>query len=149
MDERDYKSLTIRSGRLAGLDVIPEPIVPLLCHASFLGTVWMSRMELISGIISYGLIENDFDLVHGLLEVWRPETYTFHMLSGEVTVTLEDVAMIIDLPTNGELIIGMSETRDFLHLVPQLLGRTPNASNLKGGTLKMTWLDRRFSNVED
>ncbi|XP_061355716.1 uncharacterized protein LOC133300217 [Gastrolobium bilobum] len=108
MEEPDYKSLTIRSGRLAELDVIPEPIVPSFRFS------------------------------------WRCSNRS---CGGKVTVTLEDVAMIIGLPTDGEP--GMSKTQDLICLVPQLLGRTPSASDLKGGTLETSWLDRYFANVED
>ncbi|XP_061343815.1 serine/threonine-protein phosphatase 7 long form homolog [Gastrolobium bilobum] len=137
MEEQDYKSLNVRSGRLAGLDVIPEPIVPYLRHADFLGAARMGRMEI------------DSALVTTLVERWRPETHTFHMHPGEVTVTLEDVAIITGLPTDGEPVTGMSETRELKALVPQLLGRTPSPADFKGGSLKMSWLDANFTNVEE
>ena len=36
-----------------------------------------------------------------LVDSWRPETHTFHMPFGEITVTLKDVAMITGLPIKG------------------------------------------------
>ncbi|XP_061355245.1 protein MAIN-LIKE 2-like [Gastrolobium bilobum] len=137
MEEQDYKSLTVRSGRLAGLDVISEPIVPYLRRADFLGAARMGHMEI------------DSVLVTTLVKRWIPETYAFHMLPGEVTMTLEDVAMITGLSTDGEPVTGMSETRELRTLVRQLLGRTPSASNFKGGTLKTSWLDGNFANIEE
>ncbi|CAN1186874.1 Serine/threonine-protein phosphatase 7 long form homolog [Linum perenne] len=41
------------------------------------------------------------ELVTGLLERWRPETNTFHLLQGEATITLEDVEVLTGLPTRG------------------------------------------------
>lgn len=40
-------------------------------------------------------------LITALVERWRPETNTFHLPVGEVTVTLEDVACLWGLSTKG------------------------------------------------
>ncbi|XP_072060391.1 protein MAINTENANCE OF MERISTEMS-like [Arachis hypogaea] len=47
-------------------------------------------------------------LLSALVERWRPETHTFHLLVGEVTVMLEDVTYILGLPVNGEPVTGYS-----------------------------------------
>ena len=39
-----------------------------------------------------------------LVDRWRPETHTFHLHNGELTVTLEDVAMILALPIWGQAV---------------------------------------------
>ncbi|KAL4306325.1 hypothetical protein AHAS_Ahas16G0167000 [Arachis hypogaea] len=49
-------------------------------------------------------------LLSALVERWRPETYTFHLSVGEVTVTLEDVSYILDLPIIGEAVTGRSDS---------------------------------------
>ena len=36
-------------------------------------------------------------LITCLVERWRPETYTFYVLIGEMTITLQDVAIILGL----------------------------------------------------
>ena len=41
-----------------------------------------------------------------LIDRWRPETHSFHLSCGEMTVTLEDMAMISGLPINGEALTG-------------------------------------------
>ena len=52
-------------------------------------------------------IELDHGLITTLVERWRPETNTFHLNSGEATVTLEDEAYIsvsythLTLPTKA------------------------------------------------
>ncbi|XP_061366979.1 serine/threonine-protein phosphatase 7 long form homolog [Gastrolobium bilobum] len=134
MEDPNYKSLNIRSGRLAGWMFFQSPLYLIYVVFVFLvllrWPVWSS-------------------LVTAPVERWRPETQTFYMLPREVTVTLEDVAMITSLPTDGEPVTGMSKTQDFIRLVSQLLRRTPSSSDLRGGTLKTSWLDRLFTNVED
>ncbi|QHO21227.1 Serine/threonine protein phosphatase 7 long form isogeny [Arachis hypogaea] len=45
-------------------------------------------------------------LLSALVERWQPETHTFHLPVGEVTVTLEDVIHILGLQVNGEPVTG-------------------------------------------
>jgi hypothetical protein len=42
-----------------------------------------------------------------LMDRWRPETHTIHLLSGEIMVTLQDVALILGLPIDGTPVCGM------------------------------------------
>lgn len=39
--------------------------------------------------------------ITALVDRWRPETHTFHLRTGEMTVTLQDVSMIYALPIEG------------------------------------------------
>jgi Plant mobile domain len=45
----------------------------------------------------------DKSLLTALVERWRPETSTFHLLVNELTVTLEDVCCLWGLPIRGIL----------------------------------------------
>ncbi|XBH97812.1 hypothetical protein VPH35_127430 [Triticum aestivum] len=49
-------------------------------------------------------------LVHSaltaLIDRWRPETHSFHLTCGEMTVTLEDFGMITALPIEGHALTG-------------------------------------------
>ncbi|QHO30269.1 uncharacterized protein DS421_8g231800 [Arachis hypogaea] len=49
-----------------------------------------------------GVIRGFHPLLAALVERWRPESHTFVLPVGEVTVTLEDVAHIFGLPIDGE-----------------------------------------------
>lgn len=49
----------------------------------------------------YSVPQNDITLIKALVERWRPETNTFHFPFGEMTITLEDVYMIMGLPISG------------------------------------------------
>src|SRR5438105_15963406 len=44
-------------------------------------------------------------LLSALVDRWRPETHTFHMPFGEITVTLKDVAIITGLPIRGTPVV--------------------------------------------
>jgi hypothetical protein len=47
----------------------------------------------------------DEALLTGLVDRWRPETHTFHLPFGEMTVTLKDVAMLTGLPIRGRPVV--------------------------------------------
>ena len=51
----------------------------------------------------------DSSLLSGLLERWRPETHTFHLPVGEMTITLDDVSCLWALPITGLPVTGMSD----------------------------------------
>ena len=48
-------------------------------------------------------------LIAALVERWRPETQTFHLPFGEMTVTLQDVSVLWGLPIQGVPISGISD----------------------------------------
>ncbi|KAL0016841.1 hypothetical protein SO802_003910 [Lithocarpus litseifolius] len=66
----------------------------------------------------------DHCLITALVERWRPETHTFHLLHGEMSITLEDVEVILGLPIDGEVLIGPTavEGGDWKQLCVELLG---------------------------
>ncbi|CAI0559461.1 unnamed protein product [Linum tenue] len=53
-------------------------------------------------------MEMDNNLLTTMVERWRKETHTFHLLEGEMTITLKDVAMLTELPIDGDAIIETS-----------------------------------------
>ncbi|RWR93338.1 serine/threonine-protein phosphatase 7 long form isoform X1 [Cinnamomum micranthum f. kanehirae] len=65
----------------------------------------------------------DHALIMGLIERWRPETSTFHLPSGEATITLEDVAYIYALPIDSPPVTGRTYTHNEIDdLCRELLG---------------------------
>jgi len=48
----------------------------------------------------------DHALVTSLVQMWRPETHTFHFLTGECTITLQDISLQLGLMIDGPLIVG-------------------------------------------
>lgn len=63
----------------------------------------------------------DARLMTALAERWRPETHTFHLPVGEMTITLQDVSCLWGLPIKGTPIIGYSNIGAW-SLVRNLLG---------------------------
>ena len=63
----------------------------------------------------------DVALLSALVERWRPETHTFHLPVGEITVSLQDVSCLWGLPITGRAVTGV-EYGDFTKDVEELLG---------------------------
>ncbi|KAL8493147.1 hypothetical protein ACS0TY_024385 [Phlomoides rotata] len=72
-----------------------------------------------------------------LVESLRPETHTFHFPIGEVTITLQDVAIIWGLLIEGELVICREPNRtkaDWQAYCHQWLGFRPHESEMRTKT---------------
>nr|KYP38834.1 Serine/threonine protein phosphatase 7 long form isogeny [Cajanus cajan] len=113
---------------------IPNEVRPFLARAGMLGVAEMSYFPI------------DHHLISALVERWRPETHTFHMTFGECTITLEDVSVLLGLKVHGDPITGCSTYR-WVSLIEDLLGIIPPTNAIKGGRLKMSWVDQYFSDV--
>ncbi|KAD5317530.1 hypothetical protein E3N88_17476 [Mikania micrantha] len=61
------------------------------------------------GVIDSGYRNLDHGLLEALIERWRPETHTFHLPIGEVTVTLEDINVLWGFPIEGEVVSGCEQ----------------------------------------
>ncbi|RWR84925.1 serine/threonine-protein phosphatase 7 long form [Cinnamomum micranthum f. kanehirae] len=88
----------------------------------------------------------DHSLISALIERRRLETNTFHFLSGEATITLEDVAYIYGLPINGPPVIGRTYTKRPIieEVCNTLLGKVPKPTDIEGGQLKHIWFHKNF-----
>ncbi|XP_025612077.1 serine/threonine-protein phosphatase 7 long form homolog [Arachis hypogaea] len=80
-------------------------------------------------------------LINALVERWRPETHTFHFPVGECAVTLEDVALILGLPTNGLPVTGptMSSYEALEAECLDQFGVAPMKKDCKGSFIKLVW----------
>ena len=65
-------------------------------------------------------------LISALVERWRPETHTFHLPHGEMSITLQDVDVIFGLPIDDEVLVGLTAVvdGDWSQLYIELLGFT-------------------------
>ncbi|XP_028065031.1 protein MAIN-LIKE 1-like [Camellia sinensis] len=94
-------------------------------------------------------------VVPSFVERWQPETNTFHLTIGEMTITLDDVATILGLPIVGKSISKrkLSE-RQVIALVVNTLGIDKQEvrhemSSVGGNSVRLEWLRAHFHNVTD
>ncbi|XP_040967877.1 protein MAINTENANCE OF MERISTEMS-like [Gossypium hirsutum] len=88
-----------------------------------------------------------YDLISALVERWCPDTHTFHLLCGECTVTLEDVALHFGLPIDGNVITGVSAIAEPAAFCYSLLGASPGDDESNFLELKFTWLKANFEHL--
>ncbi|XP_016198992.1 protein MAIN-LIKE 1-like [Arachis ipaensis] len=88
-----------------------------------------------------GFIKGFYPLLAALVR-WRPETHTFVLPVGEVTVTLEDVAQTFGLLIDGEPVSGWTDSSgDFLQSQSiAIFGREPVVSSSSKSFTKMGWV---------
>ncbi|KAK1608368.1 hypothetical protein QYE76_032041 [Lolium multiflorum] len=62
-----------------------------------------------------------------LVNRWRPETHTFHLRAGEMTLILQDVSMILGLPIQGEPLCMNTASDGWRGQMEDLIGMAPPA----------------------
>ncbi|RYR61284.1 hypothetical protein Ahy_A04g018435 [Arachis hypogaea] len=115
----------------------PEQIRPYLRQAGF---------EYVAYMVDF---EYDWPLASALIERWRPESHTFHLPCGKITITLQDVAYQLGLRIDGDPIsrcIGGWEQhhdgRSIEDICQQLLGVVPSPEDRQSQTkwtVKLNW----------
>uniref|UniRef100_A0A2N9EY04 Aminotransferase-like plant mobile domain-containing protein n=1 Tax=Fagus sylvatica TaxID=28930 RepID=A0A2N9EY04_FAGSY len=120
-----------REAMLARSGLNNPRIVSYLRHAEFYG---LSRLP---------FIKLDWHLITALVERWRLETHTFHLPSGEMTITLEDVSIQLGLPVDGLPVTRLTDLK-WRELCIRLLGVDPPSSQLSGSRLSLNWLAQQF-----
>jgi hypothetical protein len=63
--------------------------------------------------------------IMAMVDRWRPETHSFHLPCGEMTVTLEDVAMILGLPIRGRPVTDRVDSVGWRERVTVFVGWEP------------------------
>lgn len=98
------------------------------------------------GVYKVAFIQLDYALITALVERWRPETHTFHLPAGEITVTLQDVNILLGLRVDGPAVTG-STKYNWADLCEDLLGRRPGPKDLHGSHVSLAWLRENFRNL--
>ena len=98
------------------------------------------------GIYRLGHIMIDWLLITCLVERWQPETHTFHVPVGEMTITLQDVAIILGLRIDGPAVTRTC-VLDVAELCGELLGVTPPFDALRGSAISIQWLCQQLSTL--
>ncbi|XBI02588.1 hypothetical protein VPH35_131106 [Triticum aestivum] len=93
-------------------------------------------------------------LVHSaltaLIDRWRPETHSFHLTCGEMTVTLEDFCMIMALPIEGHALTGRVERANWQERVIALISDCPPMKGNRTSGVRLKWLlENRFVCPQD
>ncbi|RYQ98693.1 hypothetical protein Ahy_B07g086454 isoform A [Arachis hypogaea] len=84
----------------------------------------------------------DEPLVSAFIKRWQPETHTFHMLFGECTITLHDVAYQLGLPVYEK----PSGNRVHIRWLP-FVARLDDMGNFSWGSAALAWLYRCMCRV--
>ncbi|KAK5772736.1 hypothetical protein PVK06_049030 [Gossypium arboreum] len=89
----------------------------------------------------------DSKLISALIERWRLKTYTFHLLCGECTITLEDERLQLRLSVDGSALTRSTQSADWGAVCYDLLGAIPD--NIYGVRIEMGWLRDTFPEPEN
>ena len=101
-------------------------------------------------VLAAGLPATDGPALTALVYWWRPETHTFHLPCGELTMTLQDVAYILGLTIDGKAVCGMQQPAGWRDLVEAVLGLrppepAPDEKDNKPSGVSSNWLVNNFS----
>ncbi|XP_058776399.1 protein MAIN-LIKE 2-like [Vicia villosa] len=110
-----------------------ESIKPYLERAGF------------GGVAKINFRSVDSKLVFAMLERWRPDTHTFHLSTGECTITLEDINMLFGLRIDGRAVVGETERPDYACV--DALGIEPFSDRVKGA-VKLRWIHDELIELE-
>ena len=77
--------------------MVDDRVVNIIKAFGLEGLLWVPSREI------------DHGLITALVERWQPETYTFHMPYGEVSITLQDVEVLLGLLVDGHAITGSTQ----------------------------------------
>ena len=91
------------------------------------------------GLFALNFIQIDWALITALLEGWRRETHTFHMPHGKITITLQDVEVLLGLSVDGHPLVASTSIKS-TELCRQLLSITTASQVLDRSRIKFPWL---------
>ena len=83
-----------------------------------------------------------WSLLSALVERWRQETHTFHLPMGGVTVTLQDVAVLLGRPIDGHALISdciPEPSTSWKDMVASIFGQAPEDSRINGSRIQMSF----------
>ncbi|WJZ89279.1 hypothetical protein VitviT2T_008506 [Vitis vinifera] len=93
-----------------------------------------------------GHVKVDWPLITALLEKWCPKTHTFHMPVGEMTITLQDVAILFGLRVHGHPVTGSTDI-NWHALCEELLGVRSTETDIRGASLTICFITTHFSHL--
>jgi hypothetical protein len=76
----------------------------------YMPLLWRANLLAITNIVSRGMLVFNATAITAMVDRWRSETHSFHLPCGEMTVTLEDMAMILGMLIRGRPITSRIES---------------------------------------
>ncbi|CAM0954220.1 unnamed protein product [Alopecurus aequalis] len=76
-------------------------------------------------LVSRSTMNMNPSAISALIDRWRPETHSFHLRTGEMTVTLQDASMITALPIDGAPVCFITDSKDWCSCMISLIGKAP------------------------
>ncbi|XP_060178675.1 protein MAIN-LIKE 2-like [Lycium barbarum] len=91
------------------------------------------------GVLAVGNVQYDEGILTALIERWRPETYTFHMQTGEYVITLQNVEVLYGIPVDGHPLVQKNVKNitksTWRELMYDLTGWLPGEETIIGNSL--------------
>ncbi|KAM0902127.1 hypothetical protein ACQ4PT_019507 [Festuca glaucescens] len=84
--------------------------------------------------------------ITALVDRWRPETHSFHLPCGEMTVTLQDVSMILALPIKGQPVCRSTASDGWREAMRDLIGNALTTEKI-WGTAALAYLYRQLDDA--
>ncbi|XP_062187888.1 serine/threonine-protein phosphatase 7 long form homolog [Phragmites australis] len=127
---------------------------PLRWDERYAPYIGRAEILLLARLVMAGLPMFNNAALTALVDRWRLETHTFHLPCGELTVTLQDVAMILGLPVDGQPVCGNVQYAGWRDMVEQVVGSRPpepvqDAKDKKPSGVSSTWLAQNFTECPD
>jgi hypothetical protein len=119
--------------------VFNECYMPLLRQANLL---------VIAEIVHRGMPVFNTTTITTMVDRWRLETHSFHLPCGEMTVTFEDVAMILGLLIRGRPVTGRVDSAGWRKRVIVFIVQEPLAGvsgiKCREAGVRVSWLREEF-----
>ncbi|KAH1090358.1 hypothetical protein J1N35_017615 [Gossypium stocksii] len=87
----------------------------------------------------------DPTLIDMLVKRWRLKTHTYHLLCGECTITLKDVALKLSLSMDDSIVTGSTIVLNKEDLCEVFLGKVSN--KFYSDQINMKWLETNFKDL--
>ncbi|KAH1213476.1 Protein MAIN-LIKE 2 [Glycine max] len=141
MDYVHHVAVNVWNGELSShgrkVDKFGKPALEIECLVAATG---------LDPIIACSLDTGDRGLMSAFVERWHKETNSFHLLVGEVTITLNDVTSLLHLPiTSAFHNFKALHVDDVVFLLVELLGVSSKEARVEiiqchGAYVRLTWL---------
>jgi hypothetical protein len=119
--------------------VFDERYVPLLLQANLLA---------VTEIVHCGMLMFNATTITVMVDRWKPKIHSFHLPCSEMTMTLEDMAMILGLLIRGCPVTGRVDSKGRRERVVVFVSREPptRVPGVKGREVRvgMSWLCEEF-----